>query len=71
MSKADEANSSKTNEELFLIEELRVKHNIYFSVFAGLKAYKNWSTGKMVTEEEFKEAAKEYLNSPINKVVDK
>jgi hypothetical protein len=49
------------------IEELRVKHKINLSVFAGVKALKSWGEGKQVTEKEFLEAIKNFLQRPINK----
>jgi hypothetical protein len=59
-------------EELFTIEELKEKHKIKASVFAGLKAYKRWAEGKKVTEKEFEKGIEEFLGAPIdNKVVKK
>ncbi|SKC68282.1 hypothetical protein [Maledivibacter halophilus] len=56
---------AKTN--LTSIEELKKKHKISQPVYIGLKIYKKWADGKKVSEKEFLDAAKKFLESSIDK----
>lgn len=57
--------SADNTPKLLSIEELKEKKQTSDKVFQGVKAAKGWRLGKAVTEEEYKEALKEFLESPI------
>lgn len=48
------------------IEELKIKHETPDSVFEGVKVAKGWKTGKVVTEDAYEEAVREFNKSPID-----
>lgn len=48
------------------IEELKAQHGISDAVFEGVKAAKNWKTGRQVEEAEFSAACDEFRNAPID-----
>ena len=49
------------------IEELKVIAGVTDTVFNGVKAAENWTTGKAVTSKEFDAAIERFLKSPIKK----
>lgn len=56
---------AKISEDLKPIELLADEQSTPKAVLEGVKALKNWSTGKEVKESEFKKSVSEFLNSPI------
>ncbi|MBU5312222.1 hypothetical protein KQI38_09300 [Tissierella carlieri] len=57
--------TTNTTIELFKIDELKEKNNTPDRIFEGMKAAENWITGKVVTEEVYQRALKEFLESPM------
>jgi tRNA threonylcarbamoyladenosine modification (KEOPS) complex Cgi121 subunit len=47
------------------IEEHAQNENISASIFAAVKAMKNWNAGKKVHKDVFNEAIRTFLNEPI------
>jgi len=54
------------NEEYKTIEELKGLKETPDAVFEGVKAMKEWSCGRQVTEDEYDAAITEFNNSPID-----
>jgi len=48
------------------IEELKAVKNTPDVVFEGMKAVSGWRSGKMVTEQEYEDAKKAFLNAPMS-----
>lgn len=66
--------STKKDNEVKLesaIETLAQELETDTVVFAGVKAFKGWTTGKVVTKEEYEKAIKEFLGAPLGKEVKK
>lgn len=57
---------AEKKEKIKKIEEIAKDMNLSLAVLEGVKALKNFATGKEVTEEEFKQAVDEFLNSSID-----
>ena len=56
--------SADSTPGFFTIEELKEKNQTPDKVFYGAKASENWRAGKAVTEADYKNALKEFLESP-------
>lgn len=50
------------------IEEWRIAHKIPMAIHCGLCARKGWKPGKMVLEEEYIQAEKEFLEGGVKHV---
>lgn len=50
------------------IEEWRMAHKVPMAIHCGLCARMGWKPGKMVLEEEYIQAEKEFLEGGINHV---
>lgn len=48
------------------IEELKVRYGTPNAVFEGAKAAEGWKTGKMVTEDAYKQAVLAFNKAPID-----
>ena len=48
------------------IEELKALRGTPDAVFEGVKAMKEWTGGRQVTEEEYDAAVTEFNNAPID-----
>lgn len=57
---------AKISEDLKPIELLADEQSTPKAVLEGVKALKNWSTGKEVKESEFKKSVTEFLSSTID-----
>lgn len=53
--------------ELLPIEDLAAKQKTPPWAFEGLKARKRWAAGKQVTEQEYIESLREFLEGPMVK----
>lgn len=47
------------------IEELKQEKGTPDAVYAGMKAYSGWKTGKTVTEVQYDAAVKAFASAPI------
>ncbi len=63
--KGREAGGRKKMENIS-IEKLAEIKNVPADLFAGLKVFCSWGTGKMVCEKEFDGALKRFLNAPAD-----
>ena len=52
--------------ELLPIERLREQLGVSGPSFAGLCAVNGWKTGRVMTEEEFRNAFKNFADSPMD-----
>lgn len=52
--------------EIFDISEWKEKKGTDAAVFEGVKAFKGWSYGKAVTEEEYDKAVAEFESAAID-----
>lgn len=52
--------------ELFELDELRKKHHIRRTVFAGVCAAKGWASGRRISEETFLLAVRQFESAPMS-----
>lgn len=56
---------AKIDKPLIKISELKEKENTSDTIFCGVCSMQGWKPGKMVTEEEYVNVVKGFLNKPM------
>ncbi|EPR07766.1 hypothetical protein [Ruminiclostridium papyrosolvens] len=67
--KEKQQESATITAPLFLVDELQRKKKIPTPILNGVCAAQGWKSGKMVEEEEFDAAVKNFSGTPIGKKV--
>ena len=64
-SKKEEIIVNEQEEKMYTIEQLAEQLNTPIAVLSGVKALRNWANGKEVSEREYRQAVKDFLEDPI------